>query len=167
LRLTFTSYVFAEFQSNLKKGYSGQTSAKTVDTYLSLFIFGFLYQIVLAWDALRLSNTIQVIGLCIYNLGLLVYAAVQTGQIKDAITDLAYPTTSGAQPGIEPEIWTTLRPYLIAVPCIITLCTCLLSVIAWKLYDEFAWSIYKNISADLRMKKRYLVFQVSHCTHKW
>jgi hypothetical protein len=38
--------------------------------------------------------------------------------------------------------------------------TILLSVAAWKLYDEFAWTIYKHISADLRMKRRYLTFQI-------
>ncbi|MCJ1404316.1 hypothetical protein MMC11_007541 [Xylographa trunciseda] len=32
--------------------------------------------------------------------------------------------------------------------------------VAWKLYDEFAWTIYKNISADLKMKRRYLTFQI-------
>jgi hypothetical protein len=35
-----------------------------------------------------------------------------------------------------------------------------MSAIAWKLYDEFAWTIYKHISADLRMKRRFLTFQV-------
>lgn len=115
----------------------------------------------LAWDALRLSNTIQVIGLCVYNLGLLVYAAVQTGQIHDAIEDLVSGSESAGQPGIKFDVWPDVRPYLVAVPCIITVGTVFLSGIAWKLYDEFAWSIYKNISADLRMKRRYLVFQVS------
>jgi hypothetical protein len=35
-----------------------------------------------------------------------------------------------------------------------------MSAIAWKLYDEFAWTIYKHISADLRMRRRFLTFQV-------
>jgi hypothetical protein len=35
-----------------------------------------------------------------------------------------------------------------------------MSFIAWKLYDEFAWTIYKHISADLRMKRRFLTFQI-------
>lgn len=130
---------------------------KTIPTYLTLFIFGFLYQLVLVWDSLRLKNTIQVIGLCIYNIGMLVYAAIQFDQIRRAIFDLSdrgyiKPNTT---------VWADIRPFLLAVPIIIGFFTCVLAFIAWKLYDEFAWTIYKHISADLRMKRRFLTFQVS------
>jgi hypothetical protein len=40
----------------------------------------------------------------------------------------------------------------------------LMTFVAWKLYDEFAWTIYKHISADLRMKRRYLTYQVRPVT---
>ncbi len=106
------------------------------------------------YDALRLKNTIQIIGLCIYNIGLLIYAAVQMDQIKQAVLTLASTNT------IDPVIWSETQPFLLAIPCVIALGTVLLSVVAWKLYDEFAWTIYKHISADLRMKRRYLTFQV-------
>ena len=91
-----------------------------------------------------------------YNVGLLIYGAVQFQQIKQAVFTLA-----ATPPGdIDTSIWHEVRPYLIAIPCILTLGTVLLSIIAWKLYDEFAWTIYKHISADLRMKRRYLTFQI-------
>ena len=130
-------------------------STRTIPTFLTLYIFGLLYQLVLVYDALRLKNTIQVIGLCLYNVGLLIYAAVQMDQIKDAVIQLANARESNV------NVWTTTKPYLIAIPCILALGTALLSLVAWKLYDEFAWTIYKHISADLQMKKRYLTFQVS------
>ena len=109
---------------------------------------------VLVYDALRLKNTIQIIGLCIYNVGLLVYASVQWIQIQDAIRDLEVGEY------IDRSVAGTTKPILTAVPCVIALGTVLMSVVAWKLYDEFAWTIYKHISADLRMKRRYLTFQV-------
>ena len=146
------SFVFATFQKGLKGDATKQTASKTIPTFLTLYIFGFLYQLILVYDALRLKNTIQIIGLCIYNVGLLVYAAVQWIQIQDAVRVL------GGY--IEPDILPTTKPYLTAVPCVIALGTVLMSVVAWKLYDEFAWTIYKHISADLRMKRRYLTFQV-------
>ena len=133
-------YVFATFQIDTKD----QAPTRTIPTFLTLYIFGFFYQLVLVWDALRLKNTIQIIGLCMYNVGLLIYGAVQMEQIKQA--NIA--------------IWGQTKPFLIAIPVILAFGTGFLSVAAWKLYDEFAWTIYKHISADLRMKRRYLTFQI-------
>jgi hypothetical protein len=145
----------------LEPGKSPIPLSKTIPTYLTLFIFGFLYQLILVYDSLRLKNTIQVIGLCIYNMGMLIYAAIQYDQINKAIDGLF------VQGYVKPNttVWQDIQPYLVAVPCIIALFTVVMSVIAWKLYDEFAWTIYKHISADLRMKRRYLTFQVSIAHH--
>ena len=109
------------------------------------------------YDALRLKNTIQIIGLCMFDVALLVYAAVQMTQINDAIQRLDHSDYGSL---INTAVWTSIKPYLVAVPCVIALGLVLMSVVAWKLYDEFAWTIYKHISADLRMKRRYLTFQV-------
>lgn len=87
-----------------------------------------------------------------YNVGLLVYGAVQMEQIEDVARQLPADIRS--------DIWKRTRPYLVAIPCILGLGTVLLAFLAWKLYDEFAWTIYKHISADLRMKRRYLTFQI-------
>jgi hypothetical protein len=125
---------------------------RTIPTFLTLYIFGFVYQLVLVWDALRLKNTIQIIGLVLYNVGLLVYGAVQMEQIEDVANELTAEVKS--------DVWKSTRPYLIAIPCILGLGTVLLAFAAWKLYDEFAWTIYKHISADLRMKRRFLTFQI-------
>ena len=155
------SYVFAKFQSSLEPGASKQPPFRTIPTCLTLFIFGFFYQLVLVYDALRLKNTIQVIGLCLYNVALLVYAAVQKIQIRDAINAFKQPGT-GNETFIDPQshFLEDAKPYLTAMPCVLAVGTMLMFFVAWKLYDEFAWTIYKHISADLRMKRRYLTFQV-------
>jgi hypothetical protein len=154
--LTVDRYVFAEFQRNLVAKSSTISAVRTIPTYLALFIFGAIYQLVLAWDSLRAKNTIQVIGLVIYNFAMLVYAAVQVKQIEKAVSvDIAEGyIVQGA------DIWDNIRPFLIAVPVVLGVGSAVLAFAAWKLYDEFAWTIYKHISADLRMKRRYLAFQV-------
>ena len=106
-----------------------------------------------------MKNTIQVIGLCMYNVGLLIYAAVQMDQIKKAVNALI------SLNDINLNVYPTAKPFLVAIPCILALGTVLMSFIAWKLYDEFAWTIYKHISADLRMKRRYLTYQVCRANH--
>ncbi|KAL3423451.1 hypothetical protein PVAG01_05197 [Phlyctema vagabunda] len=156
ISITLESYVFAKFQLSLEPDLPSTPTSKTIPTYLTIFIFGFLYQLVLVWDSLRLKNTIQVIGLCLYNLGMLIYAAIQYDQIRTAIATLI-------QTGFIKQtdfLWHDLKPYLVAVPIIIAFFTLVMAFIAWKLYDEFAWTIYKHISADLRMKRRFLTFQI-------
>lgn len=158
----FFSYVFAKFQTSLIDDSQKDTSTdhgkdnpniQTIPTFLTLYIFAFLFQLLLVFDALRAKNTIQVIGLCMFNAALLLYAAIQFTQIEDAVDSLT-PNR------IKEGVWSTVKPYLIAVPCVIALGLVLMFVAAWKLYDEFAWTIYKEISADLKMKRRYLTYQV-------
>ncbi|KAF7958406.1 hypothetical protein EAE96_001955 [Botrytis aclada] len=154
--LAIESYVFAKFQTSLVEGKEQIALDRTIPTYLTLFIFGFLYQVVLVYDSLRLKNTIQVIGLCMYNGGMLIYASIQYDQIQTAIEslgDLGYVDEHA-------NVWPDVQGLLVAVPCIIAFFSILMSFIAWKLYDEFAWTIYKHISADLRMKRRFLTYQI-------
>lgn len=154
ITLGLECYVFGNFQTQLKPRGSKVPASKIIPTFLALYCFGFIYELVLVYDALRLKNTIQVIGLCICNIGLLVYGAVQVEQIRDTIGVL---TVNG---GISKEYWPQTEPFLIIIPCVVAMGTALMLIVAWKLYDEFAWTIYKHISADLRMKRRYLTYQV-------
>ncbi|UNI23398.1 hypothetical protein JDV02_009220 [Purpureocillium takamizusanense] len=160
--LVFEAYVFAKFQTSLGANNDSlevQSQYKTIPTFLTLFIFGFLYELVVVWDALRMKNTIQVIGVSIANLALLVYTAIQIEQIQHAIEIL------GEKNALKPEIpykilWGDVKSYLIAIPAIIGFATVCMAFISWKLYQEFAWDILKNIGADYRMKKRFLHYQI-------
>ena len=156
-------YIFGLFQTGLHGKIETQKDyEQTIPTFLTLYIFGLVYELLLVWDALRLKNTIQIIGLCLYNLGLLIYAAVQKYQINEAVNFLVYyrAPTPEVISAIDPTVWPAVKPFLIAIPCVIAVGTICMSFVARKLYDEFAWTIYKHISADLRMKRRYLTYQV-------
>lgn len=154
LILRATRYVFARFQTSLRGDYTSSYK-QTIPTFLTLYIFGFVYELLLVYDALRLKNTIQIIGLCMYDIALLIYAAIQMTQIDDAVKGL-----NATKIEIDPDVWLAVKPFLIAIPCVIAIGTVAMSFVARKLYDEFAWTIYKHISADLRMKRRYLTYQV-------
>lgn len=156
------SYVFGKFQVNLgdhNPDPEVQSQYKTIPTFLTLFIFGFLYTLVVVWDALRQKNTIQIIGVCFSNLALMVYTTIQVDQIKEAFDIL------GAKNALRPEmpaeqLWHDVKPYLVAIPAIIALATLIMGFLSWKIYQEYAWDILKNIGADYRMKKRFLHYQV-------
>jgi hypothetical protein len=167
--LAFEIYIFVRFQSStqdipaaidnpvLRKSLTSQV--RTIPTFLTLFIFGFLYQLILSWDALRMKNTIQIIGICLSNLAFLIYTSLQVDQISQAVSIL---NTNGILKNDEAShnIWFTIRPFLIAIPVIISVVTVGISFLAWKLYREFAWDILKQIGADYRMKKRFLYYQI-------
>jgi hypothetical protein len=156
--------VFARFQFSLE--YEDSTANpeqksqyRTIPTFLTLFIFGFLYILILSWDALRLKNTIQVIGLCIANLAIFVYAILQIDQIDKSIAALLGDGL--LKPDEEDRnVWALCKPFLIAVPAVVGVVTIAMSALAYQLYREFAWDILKQIGADYRMKKRFLHYQV-------
>jgi len=156
------SYTFGKFQGNTDWDWAErnpnkevQANLKTIPTFLSLFMLGFLYEVVLAWDALIAKNTIQIIGLVISNLALLIYTSIQISDIGKAVGVLIANNVI-----VGDTTWNQVHPFLVAIPCILAVGTILFAFVAWKLYQEFAWDILKYIGADYRMKKRYLHYQV-------
>lgn len=160
--MVFEAYTFALFQAGLRDTSTEefdndtvQSQLKTIPTFLGLFILGFIYEVILVWDALIAKNTIQIIGVCIANLALLVYGALQIDQIHEAIDILQENNAFRVF-----DVWINTRAELIAIPVIIGVITLVLGFMAWKLYQEFAWDILKQIGADYRMKKRFLHYQI-------
>jgi hypothetical protein len=155
-------YIFARVQSSVQDGIEDspvRSEYLTIPTFLTLFIFGFLYELVIVWDALRLKNTIQVIGVCIANLALVVYTGIQVDSIQTAVKTLSEEGVLESITSVD-EVWQDVRPFLVTIPAILALGTIVLSLISWKLYQEFAWDILKNIGADYRMKRRFLHYQI-------
>ncbi len=155
--------MFARFQASLGS-YKGankflDSQYRTIPTFLTLFIFGFLYVFLLTWDALRQKNTIQIIGLCVANLILFVYTILQIDQIFNSI-DRLVEAGAFADDGDIDYVWARSRPFLIAIPAVIGAATIAMGYFAYQLYREFAWDILKQIGADYRMKKRFLYYQV-------
>src|SRR6186713_1553357 len=92
LRLT-ASFTFGTYLKSIRPeqydaNYSLNVYTRTIPTSLTQYIFAMFYELVLVWDALRAKNTIQIIGLCLCNFGLMIYGAVQVDQIKDSIGKL-------------------------------------------------------------------------------
>ncbi|OQE05338.1 hypothetical protein PENVUL_c025G07070 [Penicillium vulpinum] len=122
-------------------------------SFLGLYIFALLYELALSYDALRRKNTIQLVGLCICNLGLLTFGILQIQEIKDTIASLTHQVP-------DERLQSLYDIEIILVPVFLAVGTVCMSFFTWKLRAEFSWSIYKNISADLQMKRRYFTYQV-------
>lgn len=157
-------YVLLTVEAHLAPEAVQVRAGHTVPMYGSLFIFGFIYELVMFYDALRLSNMIQVVGLCIYNLLLMMYAAFQPRQIRDALYRLAASLIMGKRPILDPDsnVWHDIEPALIALISVLAVGTAVMCFLAHRLHTEFAWLVYKLINADISMKRRVFVLEVSY-----
>lgn len=130
------------------------TIESNLQSVLGLYVFALLYELVLSYDALRRRNTIQLVGLCFCNVGLTVYGVLQMQEIEPTLKSML------ADALIDTRLLHLYRVVLILVPIILGIGTLCMAFLTWKLRAEFSWSIYKNISADLQMKRRYFTYQV-------
>ena len=131
-------------------------AVKSIPTFLSLLIFGFLYECLLLYDTLAQKNMMQLIGLCFYATCLFIYTAIQWDEIQKTVKMLnEFDLLSHNDP-----TWSQMKPLLTANACITAIYVLFISFVAWKLYDEFRWKIFKQLNADLAVQRRYFAFKV-------
>ncbi|GLI74923.1 hypothetical protein PoHVEF18_003172 [Penicillium ochrochloron] len=147
------SWVFVSMLDQLDKIEKGSATLR-IRSFLGLYIFALLYELALSYDALRRKNTFQLFGLCICNFGLFTYGILQMGEIKKTVIEVVADTARSN------KILGMYQIELILVPVFLGLGTAIMIFVTWKLRAEFSWSIYKDISADLQMNRRYTVYQV-------
>lgn len=117
--------------------------------YLGIFILAHLFQLYFALDALRHKNTIQLIGLCGFNLAFLVYAGIQVPEIREIESLQSITNTDASTPTI----------ILLIIPVCISISQAAFIYLTWHLFKEFGWQIYKQIGADRKIKRIYLWYQ--------
>ncbi|KAM3583349.1 hypothetical protein VKS41_004263 [Umbelopsis sp. WA50703] len=127
-----------------------------IPIYLIIFIFSQVFQVLLAIDAVRAQNTIQIIGIVLFNLCCFIYSIFQFRQINDSIQ---VPPTS---PDAATSAWleTAFKKYLIAASVIIGICELIYCYLGARLYQEFGWRIYKKIGADPEIRNMYRWYQI-------
>lgn len=142
---------------------------RTVPCFLALFALAEIFELAMAFDALRLRNIIQLVGILLFHMALIVMSALQIGQTKTAL--VWYGNCDGAQnyvncggPG---TLWAKVRPLLIVVPCIIGVSWLALLFFVKQLYEEFGWAIFHVVGANPQMKKMYQFYQVMVCLLKF
>ncbi|RKP08733.1 hypothetical protein THASP1DRAFT_15235 [Thamnocephalis sphaerospora] len=130
---------------------------KIILTYHLVFITAQIFQLILCADAVFRQDTIQIIGLAVFNFMLLGYSAVQLSQTGEALNSstkglgLAADQIDGLH---------TSKGCEIAIIVILAFFSFTFAFQAWHLFQEFGWRIYKKIGADLNMRRMYQVHQV-------
>jgi len=140
-------------------------SYKTIPCYLALFALAEIFEFLMAFDALRLRNIIQLFGILLFHAALVVMAALQVRQTHMALIhcDSEYGLCS------EPQysLWKKVEPLLIVVPCTLAASWLIILFCIRKLYDEFGWAIFHLVGANPNLKAKYQYYQIMVCLLKF
>ncbi|KAG8984094.1 hypothetical protein FRB90_005573, partial [Tulasnella sp. 427] len=142
---------------------------RTIPCYFALFALGELFEIVIALDALRLRNIIQLIGVCMFHAGMIVFSALQIPQTKTALvtrpgSDCSTNYVNCSGPG---SLFNRVEPFLIVSPVLLAVSLLVLVWFTWQLYHEFGWVVFHIVGANPRMKVMYQYYQVLICLLKF
>ena len=161
--ITLVAFIFARIVTRVD---SFTQDLKTVSVYLAVFVFGAVFQVVISWDAVRLKNTMQLIGVLIFNVALTVTAAIEIRQVRDAL-DAQDRYGAGVQCADNSEqvcradsLFPSVERYLIAVTAVCFVMEFVLAWLTFKLWQEFGWVIYQKIGADLRVRRMFFWYQL-------
>lgn len=161
--ITLVAFIFARIVTQVD---NFTQDLKTVSVYLAVFVFGCVFQVVISWDAVRLKNTMQLIGVLIFNIALTVTAAIEIRQVRDAL-NAQDRYGGGVQCENNPEeecrarsLFPSVERYLIAVTGVCFVMEFLLAWLTFKLWKEFGWVIYQKIGADLKVRRMFFWYQL-------
>ncbi|KAI1317633.1 hypothetical protein EDD11_008061 [Mortierella claussenii] len=134
-----------------------RNQSRSIPAYLIVFVFAQLFQLVLAWDAVRAQNTIEMIAIVSFNLCCFAYSIFEISQTRRALdSSIQFLKADISVPALTESI----NPLLIVVVCVIGVSQCIITWLAYQLFQEFGWKIYKKIGADPNMKKMYRAYQI-------
>ncbi|KAJ8520402.1 hypothetical protein ONZ45_g2792 [Pleurotus djamor] len=149
--------------------FDSNSGYKTLPCFLALFALAEIFQLLMAFDALRLRNVIQLLGILIFHLGMMVFAAVQVEQTRIALVigencDTDWTSTLCDGPG---SLWNRVEPFLIVAPCVIAASWIVMLFFVKQLYAEFGWAIFHVVGANPKMKTMYQWYQIMICLLKF
>ncbi|KAI0362022.1 hypothetical protein OH77DRAFT_1584513 [Trametes cingulata] len=142
---------------------------KTVPCYLALFILAEIFELFMAYDALRLRNIIQLVGILLFHSALLVMASLQVHETRSALVHdpSANWTTDFINGGGAGTLWQSVLPFLIVSPVVIGVSWLVMIFFVRQLYHEFGWAIFHIVGANPVAKTMYQFYQVMICLLKF
>jgi len=126
--------------------------------YQVLFIVALAYQLYLTVDTLLKFSTIDLIALSVFNSMCLLYSITQYTQAKSIIKNLNEKIELNDTLKNEKLYDTTIYEYInIGIMIVFTIGWW---YITFRLYKVFGWNVFKQIGADISLKKRLKLFNI-------
>ncbi|KAI8371219.1 hypothetical protein EDC96DRAFT_501846 [Choanephora cucurbitarum] len=137
-------------------------NARSLLVYFVLFIIAQLFTVLLVVDAIYQRNTIQLIALVAFEIGMSAYSIIQFHQSSTLVDEGTSSTSASISRALaylgnayHLSMWAEITQM-----CVMVISTVVFVFLAYKLYLEFGWHIYKKIGADLAMRDRYKMYQI-------
>ncbi|KAL5490355.1 hypothetical protein ACEPAI_5188 [Sanghuangporus weigelae] len=164
--LTMVALAFAFVEANVDT--SSRSSYKTIPCYLSLFGLAMIFELLMALDALKLRNIIQLLGILAFHVALIVFSALQVHEARDALVfrteDPCTEFVGCDGPG---TLWRIVEPFLIVVPCVLAVAWLIMIFFVRELFIEFGWAVFQVVGANPKMKTMYQWYQIMICLLKF
>ncbi|KAI8636337.1 hypothetical protein BD408DRAFT_397583 [Parasitella parasitica] len=134
-------------------------NARSLLVYFVLFIIAQLFTVILVLDAIFQKNTIQLIALVAFELGMSAYTIIQYHQSSSLFSNTDDPSVRLVITFLGDSFHASRWAEITQI-CVMLVSSMIFMFLAYKLYLEFGWQIYKKIGADLAMRDRYKMYQI-------
>ncbi|KAF4453695.1 UPF0658 Golgi apparatus membrane protein C23H3.04 [Fusarium austroafricanum] len=156
------SIVLIQWQAYLRPTVYQVPRGFTIPANFGIVIFGFVFQLVFMWDAVRLRSTAQAILACVLNAGFVPLALFQRKEIEEAVKSFRGSTDVNGDSlvNLDMDIWPLIGKILLAIPWVVGAFTLFLVVSVWYLKQYFSWQSYRNVSADAKLRRIRIIHQI-------
>lgn len=138
---------------------TGWANGRRLRIFLVVFIIAHILQVTYTLWAVYHRNTIQIVGLAIFNCLLLIYAAIQVGEIAEVLG-----TKTDGNAHTDSKIFSLPTKILSGlVIAVIAAAQIAYVILAWSIWKEFGWRIYRFLGADLQIRRYYRQYQIFEC----
>ncbi|KAJ5430443.1 hypothetical protein N7491_007459 [Penicillium cf. griseofulvum] len=128
----------------------------------AIICFACIYEFLLSVDAMRHKNNILLFAICGSNVFATAFAAMQYPAMKGFCESMPKQRAMYDIPlvDIKRNIWPQIRGPQLAVAILIGFCTLGIWGLAFQLHKQYAWSVYRSVQGDSRIRARYLAYEV-------
>lgn len=108
-----------------------------------------VFQLALAFDGLRLKNSLQLYGLVMFQVAMLAYAALMPAQLREALEAIG-----------RLDVWRIVEGMLIAIPIVLGVSIVMVAAMTYFIQIEIGWSVFKLLGASLGIKRMFFFYQI-------
>ena len=94
----------------------------------------------------------------VFNALFLLYAIIQSSEVHNSLDILS---TEDGFSHVPVNVLTTVLPIVISIAELAYI------ALAWTIYNEFGWKVYKFLGADRQIKKMFAAYQIYQCLIKF